>query len=185
MGRGVNLESFRAPLDNAHSLPLQHAPVLSLLYSPLFNVPNILNALKVHILRPKYGRMNSRSRQHDAVGHREAEVNRGPCRIESKTRIQIYDLALHHRCSRLECCVLAPLLQHALEYFVNIDEWNNQFVYINSIAGAKKSAFGPSARYSSQPDESTTLLIHGQIPVQLSYQGINSIRPSYGITRTF
>ena len=75
-----------------------------------------MQALEIHVLRPEDRAAALRGREHDAVRHRDAVIDRKPRRREGRGPIKVDHLPLLHDGYGPERLVIAALLRDALKY---------------------------------------------------------------------
>ena len=120
---------------------------------------NTGHTCKVGVLRPQCGAVLTSGVKDNAVGQRKFKFMGKAGRANGEAVIQFHAKALPHKTHGPQGIAFVSLLQNAFEYFKKTEARYESFV-VSSIAGAKKSAFGPLAKYSSQPQESTRFILY-------------------------
>ncbi len=113
------------------------------------------NIFEVRILAPQRRSVNASGRQHNTIGHRNfvVETDRAALRAKGVLNSTIVPCCIRATACKASssprCC--NPRLKTS--YRLNVGTKRSA---VARIEFAKKSALGPSAKYSSHPEESTT-----------------------------
>jgi hypothetical protein len=76
---------------------------------------------------------------------------------DGQIAVQINNASFHHQRHDPKGLVFIPLREDSFKNLPQADRWNDQFGGLFD-GERKKSAMGPSAKYASHPEESTTFL---------------------------
>jgi hypothetical protein len=115
----------------------------------------VWKALEVRMLGPERRAKGTRGDIHDGIGRRQLAFDAEVRRREREGSGEVDHVALLHDGHGSEGRVLAALPQDALEHLVQAHGWDDQAGGVLN-GGREEAGTGPSAKYSSQPDESTT-----------------------------
>jgi hypothetical protein len=116
-----------------------------------------LNVLEVGVLGPDGCPVDMSGSENNAVGHRNMLFDTEFCGRDRDIRCKVNNRALLHERDRLESIRFGALAKNYFENLVYSDSRNDKIGYLLERT-RKEESIGPSAKYSSHPEESTMFI---------------------------